>query len=561
MQAKVKNWVYTDLSEPDTLRLIIDGEAYEVAQVVTSFARNEIPTASCLLAIGRSTKNLENRARIHETAPTLTSMLPCTIEFHPRGFVDTEGTEWPEGAKVIFDGYFQGFSYQKLNGRVQVVAQLIHWLSDLGATSAFSSVSHPRNPSSLVFSALAGNARPTRGSGGSGLAATVAKYVGYTVIRDRVSEDLWSAIKGFLCAIANHEGWDPVGGGGCLFGHRMTTNDKAITALKRIEGETDDECSMPYQFGRALPLFTGGLRQIPQGVADAFGNIPTANFANHTLWDILVGHLCPMYGMAVIPMVDRAIIVADTPGFQQNWTPEITPNEYNSVNYNPKIAKPLRGVALAVGVQSRTGGSFTDRSPVAEDLGGCYLSTAPEDATGTIMVVPPPPWLISAAKAGIDFKKPPEQGTGNPMPTATSRDAVGSEPDEAPTSRFRDLNTIYSRYARKVYLDNNLRTRTGSTSGILRFDIAPGSHLKLLGDTEGFIGGEDELAATLFGDVSRVTVAINSEARQAATSYQLMHIRTEKENQEERTSVGTHMLFDDNVVTGAPLVEDYYFDE
>ena len=55
-------------------------------------------------------------------------------------------------------------------------------------------------------------------------------------------------------------------------------------------------------------------------------------------------------------------------------------------------------------------------------------------------------------------------------------------------------------------------------------------------------------------------MSINAEAQQASTSFQLAHVRTEKENGEDRTSVAKHPLFNGEVVTGAPLVKEYKFD-
>jgi hypothetical protein len=94
-------------------------------------------------------------------------------------------------------------------------------------------------------------------------------------------------------------------------------------------------------------------------------------------------------------------------------------------------------------------------------------------------------------------------------------------------------------------------------------DIAPGSIVKVSGSGEKFIGGEDALALTLFGYVSRLTLHVNSESAQAGTTFQLNYLRTEQEAARARESAKDHWLFPGavhgNGRHGCPLIDEYEF--
>ena len=111
---------------------------------------------------------------------------------------------------------------------------------------------------------------------------------------------------------------------------------------------------------------------------------------------------------------------------------------------------------------------------------------------------------------------------------------------------------MYDDYARAVYIHQALRGRTGQLNGKLRFDIAPGSTVKIEGTSEPFLK-DDGLGYNLIGDVIRVTIAINAESAQASTAFQLGNVRTESENEDDLTSIDQHPLYTTKFL-GAPLV-------
>jgi hypothetical protein len=553
--AKSKNWFYTSLAGDNSLVLTVEGAGdFKLAQFVASFGINDIPKATCMLAIGRDARNVDVRAQIHDAADKLTSLRKATVKFKPVGDYDADN-EWPEGAKVIFDGYFAGFSYRKVAGKVQVVAQLIHWLVDLGFSSSLSSRTHPSNPTQLTFPA----AMP-QGAGSGGKAAFVAGLAGHKDLAMNVPADLWGAIKTYLSDVAQYDSWEPVAGvDACLGSGTIKQNGRALKALKRIEGPGMHGTALAYEHGKALPIF-GGVQLIGEACASAIINEMTESMIHNTFWDVIVGQYCAGFALAVVPLVDTAIIVADTPGYRTPWTVTLKPDEYAMIDSNSLIPKPLKAVAVTADASSYTGANIgvTEREVLDKSLGGCFVSQAPEDDQGVLLVIAPPPWLQGIT--GVGEYAGASAGSNEASKTATTPEGVGRKPkDPTPGVMYDEANGAYSRYAQAVFIQNMLRGRSGSISGKLRFDIAPGSTIRIQSSPELFLGGEDELATDLFASVQRVTISINAESQEAETAFQLAHIRTKKENGEERTSADSHPLFGDAVVAGAPLVKDYLF--
>jgi len=76
------------------------------------------------------------------------------------------------------------------------------------------------------------------------------------------------------------------------------------------------------------------------------------------------------------------------------------------------------------------------------------------------------------------------------------------------------------------YKSSILGQRYGELSGKLRFDIAPGSIVKVEPPVTAIEGEK----TAMYGAVVQVSFVINSEQHTAGTSFAFSHLRTEKEN-------------------------------
>lgn len=577
-----KNYVYTDLSAKDAVTLTIDGRDYQVTQFSSSWAVNEIPTAVCMLAIGRNAKSLEI-ASIHKGGRPK-QITKATVTFKPkgeygiasRGLLGRHILNWPDGVQTIFDGYFTGFAFRKINGKVSIVVSLLHWTAALGFSSCTTKAGHVSNPSSLNAAAVLASLNDP----GSGQGNYISSLVPAQVCAGQIGDDLWGGIKNVFCKLAGTPTM-PVGSEfDCLGAGDFGTNDFALNALSKIEGPggpsagagvaavagvaaTSSGCSMPYKYGVPLKISSLGVDAVVDAVALAIGEETILSYGSTSFWDKLIGQFCPMFGMAVVPMVSSAILIADTPAYGGGVWKKINPIDYDSFDMTAELHRPLRAVGVVVDWVSQTkvgmedgGGGSSDVVPL---LGGCYVENSVEPGDGMVLYVSPPSWLSKLADPSIIVTN--TSGTDQaPIKTATTPAAETGPPRDASTLGV-NANSLYKRYAQMVYASQSLRGRGGSASGKLRFDIAPGSIVHIDASFEPFIGAEDDLAMPQIACVQRVGIAINAEAGLAGTTFVLSHVRGVDENASPRTSVQEHPLFGKAIhgggLHGCPLIAAY----
>ena len=122
-------------------------------------------------------------------------------------------------------------------------------------------------------------------------------------------------------------------------------------------------------------------------------------------------------------------------------------------------------------------------------------------------------------------------------------------------TRGRTIKNLLDRYAESVYVHEALKSRQGSLTGKLRFDIAPGSIVRIEVAGDAFVP-KDRLGEALFANIIRVTISIDANAQKAFTSFNLSHVRTEDENTEAGMAVDRHPLYD-AVWTGTSLSDEF----
>lgn len=558
--AKGRNYVYTDLSVKNSLTLEIEGvNEFEVVQYSSSWAANEIPTAAVMLGIGRNARD-QTIAKIHQSGKFLKQMQKAYVWFEPKGDYDRDN-KWPLGRRKIFEGYFTGFAYRKISGKVSVIGNLIHWLAALGFSSTLTKNGHVSNPTALNAAAVL----DSLSSSGVGEGNYISLLAPAQACADNVQADLWSAVKSIFCGLTAVSAMPCGPQQECGGDGSFQVNDTAQYALNKIEGP-GASCSVPYKYGVPLKMETLGIPTIEDAIASAIGNEMVESYSAVSFWDKLVSQVCPMFGLAVVPMADFAVVAADVPAYRGGFWREIFTDEYDSYDLTRELHRPLRAVGVVAGYESQTKSGVEEPGEQIPIIGGCYAEDSVNPGDGMIMYVPSPAWLR------VIHSQPHYVGNSTGISqegvSKTSTTPVDPSKPSTPTpdSLGLNVNPLYERYAHEVFINQMLRGQGGSFSGKLRFDIAPLSILKLNATSEKFIGaGQDDLAETIFGCVQRVTVAINAEAGMAGTTFQLSHVRTESENQENRTSTAEHPLFGTSIhgggKHGSPLVGDYEFPE
>jgi hypothetical protein len=537
-----KQYVYTDLSVLNSLVMTINGVSYAVVQFTASWAGNEIPTAAVMLPVGRNAQS-QVVADIM-SAPQHTQMVPVQVYFTPAGDYDNTGTQWPAFPEVIFDGFFTGYAYRKINGKVHVIVNLIHWSAALGFSSALTKSGHVSNPTQLNAAAVL----PSLGIPNTGASAqgnNISSLVPAQLAAPNLTTDLWASMKSILCLFANSPSMPLYCTGP---GTDAAVNDVALSALSRIEGPTQaPNCSLPYTVGAPLALVPAAteIAVVADAISYALGHEFIESWSTSSFWDKLVGQWLPMFQMAFLPLVDTAAIIADTPAFNGGVWKVLDGNEYDSYDMSRELHRPLKAVGVIASFDSQTIGGRTEAGEVFGAIGGCFTADASTPGDGMYQFIQSPPWLkqIFMQPNYINFTT----GITSQAPSKTASTPVNPPAAENTPDAYGLLTQkLYAAYAQSVYVTNMLRGMTGVFSGKLRFDIAPLSIVMVNPTTDAFIGpGEDSLAVPIFGCVDRVTIGINAEAGMAGTTLQLSHIRTQAENAPTalRTSTPSHPLF------------------
>jgi hypothetical protein len=136
--------------------------------------------------------------------------------------------------------------------------------------------------------------------------------------------------------------------------------------------------------------------------------------------------------------------------------------------------------------------------------------------------------------------------------------AAGNNPPFPDPAVLRgQAKVLWDEYAKAIYLYEVFKTRKGTVTGKIRFDIAPGSSVALVTTEEKFIkqSGINLGEQTLYGIVTNVTIMIDSEAVQGYTGFEISYLRDEFENRDKNLTTDAHPLWSTSW-PGAPLVEE-----
>lgn len=552
------------------LELEVADTRFHVAAFMGDFGLNDIPRAMCVLAVGRLAPDGTTAAKIHAKLNSLGHMQPAKVFVRLTGQWSSR-SNWPDDEFLAFEGRLTGIGLQKDRGTLKLTAHLIHWLADLNFSSALGEQTHPNNPAQYTFQAALG-AAVTTGAALQGFGVAQSSE-GKSITADKLATDMWgNSIKPMLCAISEVKHIRVTGLLSACVTLKKGGNEQALAALKRIEGasELKSACDRPlscYTPKLAIHMPDGGTNlALGYAISQMFRKDSIESYAYTTLWGKLVGSYASSLMFAVVPLVNTALVVPFLPGTRGLYCKEILADDYDHIDLNCGLNRPLRAVVVYAGKENKTGVLDADgRSPVQTiGMGGCYQ---PEDAEedGMMLVVPGPDWLTNVISSGFSPLRTSGIAAGSATSSATTPMAIkdeikGDEEGKSRTDRVHSTAEVYDRYAQSLFVAESLRGRLGALSGKLRFDIAPGATVRIEGTHEQFLEGRDQLGQNLVAVVARVSVGINSESARAGTGFQLSHIRTEAENKSDKMSVVGHPLYT-TIFKGAPLIDRLLFPE
>jgi len=213
----------------------------------------------------------------------------------------------------------------------------------------------------------------------------------------------------------------------------------------------------------------------------------------------------------------------------------IAANEYTSISLRRLYTQPIGAVIVSgrgpsAYMKESPGMSEFMRKVLSEErtgMGVFYEGDVPgagdgSDAVqyGRILKIPAPTWLTSCiAYPAADTSEPP---------TADNPNGIQAEDSQQKRAEARLNSSIGDRFADLVLRDKYLQSRQMVVTGVPRFDIGPGSTVKVEA-ARGSIPGLDIKGDALYGMVFRVVYKFSANPPGASTVLHISHVRTEAE--------------------------------
>lgn len=491
----------------------------DIVAISATFGLNSIPTASLTVAVGYDAASGKTReATIHKLRK----------QIKPRDRVKVwlditsdagQTDKMEDGSFLIFEGMIAGIGYQRSHNSANYVLQLIHWLDDLNNSSALNGKWFQNAPFLMATNAAFLSLQK---EGNTTSPVPIIDANGDIINLGTISEDLWAkVIKPIFEALCTYD----------LSNGRK--NDAALKALEKIAVAGGKTGATP------LSLNLDGLEgnNIAMSVRSALTKDALESFAYTSFWGKLVGEYAPQFFFAVSPAVEHATVVPFFGGLKHdgNETYVIKADEYSYANFNATMSQLIDSVVafwpwqmdpmLGTGGEVKTTALFTEPAgqyPPPENFD--------EERAGLKLFKDLPTWLanmapwpiFTGATTGVKGKQPGDTfdpGTGEPV-----------QPPEwylAPEVAEQIYEGAGKRFAEHFYKTEFLSQRYGELSGKLRFDIAPGSIVKIE-----LPQSEIQSDGAIIAAVTQVSYAINAERALAGTSFALSYTRTEEEDKD-----------------------------
>jgi hypothetical protein len=592
----------------------VDTVCFDLLSFASEFELNGIPVATVSVALGRRADDVNQAAQIHYYIDNLQLQIPARVWCLARTADSSDGVhavadDWPHTKFMVFDGYATGSGFRQSGGGAELTLGLTHWLTDLNFSSAVSKQSHPLNPGQYFFDASFSVDIQDSGGGqlpvGLGLVSQ-QKAMPYFP-PETVFSDFWGGVPGagqltglkaWFIALTQYprinQGQITNLASGTASTLQPEINWEACRALSRFEpnAQTHQVSEEGYVLGVPLGMIDAAdfNHYIANAIANAVGLEGFETLTNVTLWDKLAGQFHSDYMFSIVPLVDKALVVPFVPGLSTGDSFDmvhrvIQTSEYDSIDLQAIMPRPLRAVGIIIGDSNEAGGGQNQDVPVQyKSFGGWFDKITPGNdpllnpvagpidpryKEGLIMLKEGPPWM-NGFLARYAFTND-TTGVDDTVQTTNAPDA--GKDREGPTLRelADSSQTIWDLYARTVYIHEVLKNRQGMISGPVRFDIAPGSQIMVEAAEDKFVKhvvfGPIRQSAQCdakyykfyWCSVLRVSTMIDCQNMRAFTNFYVAHHRNSDENKDPGTAIARHPLWQQCRWAGCVLVQDPAF--
>lgn len=523
-----------------------------------NFGVNEIPQLSCVVGAGRNVIEGDASVDIDEIIREIVTTRPEVVVLGRFFGQESAENQYDGEETVLFRGKVSHAGTTRTRGRVESVIYIKHWLSGLDEASLAVPFSYPTSSANLILPAISqrnftqsGNQNLLNSPRGLALPLLAWEFPNDLT---KNMQDLWgNLVLPFLENMAKtRSAGITTGIPKCVADVLDEPHQKTLNALKRMAASSRDEGLPSY----AVPLSV--LNQVPGVAGQSIGavniirhnirrsltSIPTIQMAQSTAWGYILNVLNPSVHSMVVPQIEQALVVPRCAAINKHWQKVIARDDIIQMDTQQPASTPVRGylIGLSYAAASIRDGS-AEGSGSSENVQGVCWTPTPTPESGLLKYAPAPPWLQSVPLIQTDISE---------LSQSVSRGVAGpGEPSKVDQEELAALGDEYAAlYAKAMYNHERLMHRTMKLSVRLRWDIAPGSTVKVETGEDNI----DGLHGTFYGLVTRVTIMIDVSTKSAMTMLMLSHIRTEAEQISggEELTIDRNPLFDTNFV-GAPI--------
>lgn len=513
----------------DSFKLLFDN--VPVVSVTIEYSLGGVPEANFVLNVGDDAKT-RKLAEVHARSGEFTQRLKmeCLVQLNGE---EVRGRKWPGGTLRIWLGAITGLAYGTQPGVASITLSSAHWVSDLDASS-LSTQSLVKNDAANLLVSL-GVPSGSLGTTGTwlGIAGSITRPPSGKPM------DLWSDVllQMLLAAMGQSKTVTlrPENFATTLTGTLARCNDDIAIQDLVVPGNPRAADLIRARFNLEksivpgkLPLFSAivnerlaGSEQLTSSIVDYIAALLLDSLGNASALDRILSVAAAM-NVSLVTNTESATLAPTFPLYDNSvyWR-TVESSEYSTVDGRGVSPRRLAGVVMTGQLSSYTGATPTP----AQGVGGTVVGAFRGLPDGQFDIVTAPSWL--RVPNHINAKRGKE----------AVRDFPGTENVPDPNAAIPKLLDAYQigacALARVLWANRVYGGRSCSISGRLRFDIAPGSVIRL-----GVVGkGLPQVGnGYMIAFVNAVRVVIDSQTGSASTVLSLSHLRGSSE------TTGTSMV-------------------
>jgi hypothetical protein len=521
--------------------------------ISVTYRINDIPSAVFSVTFGRTLDGSISEAAVNRSIERLYGWSENRNELQLMVNVnelDVGTGKSKQITRELFRGYIFAPSLELMRRSAACRLQMHHWLVDL---SAGSMLAHYGSMSAqdTTKAALLYAGSPGAGGGQLSSSSNSTETITYRLMlpsgfEKAIMQDLWgNGQKAILASAAS------------LGGSVNLNNNKRIhcvdyvnrvpetvrIALQRIQGPLSglaggaDRLGRPYDQSGGPVRFRASLgSDVGYRIGLELGGRKLNDLAGISYWDKLI-HFCAEYGLMLIPRSQDAMVRPVNLAGLAPSSPDIKEDSYEQFSWLAFQQNALRGVGVEIPNNNTMGELSTlSQSPIRVVETGCYIDQ--QASQGLVQFTQSPRWL-SIMPAGetnlISVNQLWSASNGVMNPSGQSP----KKPD-GPDS----ISGILDAYAKMVYLQQTLANRTVNLAGPIRFDLMPGSLVKVGVDPSRMVSRLNIPTQNLTGIVKACTFTIDRKQRIGSTVFGLDYCRTDRQANDQNLTQAEHPVFE-----------------